>query len=468
MGEARKAFRRERSEEESRTAEEVRKLALLRDEIEHRETETAADRYRLRQLRRRILLRCKRRQGAESRRLHKVAETLDVERGQVKADRIALQADRERIREAYTFAYTELQTEREELARREDALRGSVQRQQEDQERRAKELAGEAARLTGWQQRFQIERQGMEQRCSRLRIEAEGLEKRASLEQNGAIVSSNPLLPSLDQLADELSDQRQILAEQIQRFVKVHEEWLRLEQSLAEELEGLTLHLADREQRVFESGQYLEQDRELLTRERMELQQQHAKLEQGYVELTVREEASRELQSRREADLMSRDSQIRRQEELLGAQMELQRQRRRQELSELQLEHSRCQALRQRWLASLARGEEQFTAIHSRERELADQAALLERSRQELVRSVPDRATAVKRIERYERRAQRASRKIDAVLATQRTELAGERESVEELLRSVEDRIEELAALRRENLAANEPEEVKGDRRLSA
>jgi chromosome segregation ATPase len=480
LGHARADFRKERDEHQTRLNEEQRDLAEARDEADRRERQAEEEHQRLTQLRRRFLKRWKKHWSAERSRIDRQLATLARDREVLERARAAFEKERAHVapdREAEERRFEESWAKLTE-----EKLQFQAEQRRHDAELRQQKaaLVAQADQLQAREESLRSEQRRAEERLTRLRAEAQGLEARAQhgrellkeLEREKAVLGMVPsALPltgdalaaaaqavpqptrdgvginghreQLDRMAAELADQRTALAEQCDRLALAREAWRDEEHRMVGELEALTEQLRGREEELVHAEEQLQ-------RQRDELNEQRRQLDIAQSRLAAQESSWRGERERAQAEILSARRSAERCEqqpdELAGNWAAS----RAGELNRLRDEHLGCEALRRQWSEQMAEFTHRTADLHEQQRRLAEQALALAEARQKLVGGARNPALAAKRLERLRRHVQAAFARSEKFLAGRRQAIEVEVNTIQERFEQANDRIREASRLETE------------------
>jgi hypothetical protein len=478
LREARVNHRKQRDDQHARIAQELQELAQTRNEIEEQQTEVKRERERLLALRERFVKRWKKHWSTQRTKLQREIKEFHRERTKFEEECATFEFHKSRFETYWTQEQENIRKRVEKLSEDEANRRVELARQEEQAEKRRSELESWAAELAAEQQQFAATRLQVEQRCARLRVEAEGLESRVvnsravllHLEQQREILTAH--LPEaqvepeearskappegvsqrrdlLVPVMEELADQRLTLVEQLQKLTAAREQWQQEQNELVSELAALAEKLSQQEsdlerrhQAILLKEDRLQQDSQLLKRLKDDLegrQSRHA----------VREMTARADRHRAELEMTAKIEWVSRREQSVTELYRRWSERRRAELVNLRTEHARCLELRQRWTEMLLVEEQKQADQLNHRRDLAEQALILEHAKQELLENVEDTQLGKRKLERLARNVRSATAKMEQMLTDHRDNLQTERKQLEALFRATLERIEELHARER-------------------
>jgi hypothetical protein len=493
LSEGRAEFRRDRKEKERRIAEQLHDLAAARESVEKRENDTRRECSRLEKLRKRFIRRWKTHWSTERSRLEKEAECFQREHA-------VLESQRAEFSEREQHSSVQMEVERRRIDDGWQKLRAAEQSAKNEQaDSQAKldaqrRVAADAHRQIQTERAvLQRERLHAEQHVSKLRIEAAGLESRivnlrAVLLQAQTDRGPQPVLADvfdklptcsaenvpaveersaeLERLIAEVSDQRRLLVDQTDRLAEARETWRDEEKRLVREIEQLGERLRSWENRLIKREKRSVEEENALEGERTNLEQMRDRLDAWQARLLSREGELREKTLRVEADLHQRCRQIERREIEMAELCRRWGERRRAEVLALRTEHRRCAKLRVLWQRRQNHIDQRERALAEQQRDVAAQSLVVESARQRLVAAGSDPRVAARKIERLQRRIDRANGKQNDKLEARWQALRAEKTALAELFDRTSKCIVKSAALERE-LADRLAEAESRERRLT-
>lgn len=473
LSDARAEFRSERKENERRIAEQTNELVAVRREAEKREEQARCEHSRLTRLRKRFIKRWKRHWSTERTRIEKETQRLQREQAALEARKAELLKRDEQARAHITVEQQRIEHSWQELDAAEQTARA-------DEAKRQAEIVAQKGALAEEERRFKAERTalhrewlGMQQHTAQLRLEASGLEarivnSRALLQHLRAGDQSRPLpaseiaseppanelvearLAELERLIAEVADQRRTLLEQTDRLAEARETWRGEEQRLVREMEQIGERLRSWEDRLINRERRAGNEESALEYEHTKLDQLRDRLDAWQARLQSQDVELREERLRLEADFQQRMRHFERREIAMADLCRRWTERRRAEVQQLRSEHRRCAKLRMAWQKRHSARDETDRATFDRQRELAEQALVLENARQNLLARAGDPRVAARKLERLQRRIERLNAREHEKLDQQRQALQAERAELNELFGRTDQRIENAAILERE------------------
>jgi hypothetical protein len=237
----------------------------------------------------------------------------------------------------------------------------------------------------------------------------------------------------LERLAEELADQRLLLAEQWERLAWWHQDWHSARRAVVAELDALTARLPLREEAVATREATLQAAEKNLRHRCEEAVQLRHYLEGSKARLHIRAAAWESERARTQTDLRSREQLAKK---TLAAVVKLRQRwakRRRQELDLYQNERAACEQLRQECAALRDDLWRRGNALEDERRDLAEKHLAVEQYRQQYVVKAADVAAAERRLERLRRRW--VAQNANLVRAT-----VAERQALHEEIARLEDR----------------------------
>jgi pSer/pThr/pTyr-binding forkhead associated (FHA) protein len=208
----------------------------------------------------------------------------------------------------------------------------------------------------------------------------------------------------LDQMADDLADQRQALVEHWQRVAWVQEDWQRAHAAAAADLESFVAALPLQEQALLARQHALEAVEDSLRRRQQELNQMQHHLEAWAARLRVREATWESERDRVLIDIQGREAALAKQRQAVATLRQRWTGRRRQELQQLRDERAACEKLRHEYASLRQECWKRGLAHEQQQRELAEQTLALEEYRQQLVVHAPNAAAVENKLERLRKR----------------------------------------------------------------
>ena len=423
------AVRDARAEHAARQVTAQQELDELRRDIVEGREQLQADRRRLLDLRRRLKQRWHRHWVAERaamrRREEEVAaqwsalareeERLQGERQRLAQDRLVLNGDVELARRHQQAAWDDLRKvredekarqaeERRELAKRQAALderelvladgeRGLVAEQQLWQHTR-RALEREAEGLDNRVRNFRRKIFDHEQEVRRLEIALFSLHRQA---QQGTTTAETPApvpvevtlpvpveaparptvselpLEQLERLSGEVADQREILAEYCDRLAQTQQQWQRMREAAAAELEALAHRLEERERDIDERDQRIGGSEARLRQQQRESSHLQRYLEGWQARMTARESSWHSERDRLLLDVQNREQLTEQRLRTVSLVQQRWTRRRRREVEWLQTERTACEklrhevaGLREEWLHRSAELEQQERTLTER------------------------------------------------------------------------------------------------------
>jgi hypothetical protein len=244
-------------------------------------------------------------------------------------------------------------------------------------------------------------------------------------------------LAGLEQLAEDLADQRLHLAEQWQWLLRTRHSYHQEQLAAAIELETLAGRLQKQEQALTPRDQALKAGEVSLRQRFQEIQHLRHHLEGCQARLRTRVAAWEGERDRLLADLRSREALAEKRLAVVAALGKRWGIQRRQDLTRLRDGLVAAEQLRQEYAALRAEGWRRQTALEQGERELAGKTLALEQYRQECIGQSSDSPAVERHLERLRRRL------VSQSAASQRA-LTRERQAFQEELARFEVRCRQL------------------------
>lgn len=446
--EARAKLREKRAAHAAAAEQQRQELATAREEAAEMQRAARAERQRLKDLRRRLLLRSRRQTHARRKEAeaHEAALSREVDR--LAAERTAFveqiervngeaELDKRRLKEAWDRLHRERRAWQDRRAAEETA--GAEM---------ARDVARRAKAAAAAEKRVAADRSRLDRDLADRRRELEQLETRIVngrqrlLEQHSAEIkpvpapSPAPTFPpgpqdvdaasekrrqTLARVADELADQRLHLAEQIERLVRTQHEWhagrtaaLNDVEAIATSLEARELDLDRRARELQAARAAVQTEADALAQVRLRLDAERARAESRAADRLAEVRGRWAELDARERALLQREGAWQRLLRTWGRRRRLEVLRLRGEQDACRQERAEWVAARTVWLRLVARAREERRALTVR-------AAAVERLRAETLQGTGGRA-AEKRLERLERqwamRCEVAARELERMQAT--------------------------------------------------
>lgn len=238
--------------------------------------------------------------------------------------------------------------------------------------------------------------------------------------------SLTPRWAMLAALAGELADQRLHLLEHWQRLIQTHQDWQRERETVTGELEAQARHLQEREDAL---GQAVDRCR----RQYQEVVQLRRHLDSRQAQLTMQAAAWSAERDRWRAELQAREDNL---EGRLSGLVQLRKvwhERQRQGVARLRAEYAACDRLRQDYSLLRRQWLQRTAALTEEEKKLAQRALVVEQYRQKYIDQAPDPAEAAKRLEGLQQR-------LATVFTRAATDYRQHRESLREEIARLEER----------------------------
>jgi pSer/pThr/pTyr-binding forkhead associated (FHA) protein len=494
--EARTALQNERAAYEARVAQTTREISIARAELGDGQAQVQAQRQHLIELRRRLKRRWHRHWAGERAAMQRREAEVDQERQELAREGDRLQRDREALAQARLrlngevelgrrqigAGWTELRQQRHQFEQRAATERAELQqRRRELDHQEADLLALEhdlADQRAEWEARRQLidqETEGLENRIRNQRRRVLDLEQEiARLQQarrelrlpeknateatvsattasklsfSGARPQPSPdafndamlqRLAELEQLAEELADQRLHLAEQWERLVQAQHEWCREHEAATVEWEAIGQRLAAREQ-------VLEANEARLAKDGREAVQGRQRLEGWQARLAAREASWEAERDRLRADVEARERLVeQRLRAIAGLHTRWARQRQK-ELKRLQTEREAGDQLCKEFAALRDEWVHRGAALEQEQRALAEKTLALEQHRQETLHQSASPELIERRLEQLRRRWTMTFAASEQSLTQEREALKAEATRLEQLYHGFRHKIQEAA-----------------------
>jgi pSer/pThr/pTyr-binding forkhead associated (FHA) protein len=208
----------------------------------------------------------------------------------------------------------------------------------------------------------------------------------------------------LEQLLDELSDQRLQLVEEWQLLVEARGTWVKEQSAAATELRFLASRLQEQAHAFLTREERLRAEADQLRRRYQELSHLRQHLVGWQTRLQGREVSWESERDRTTADLRGREELVERHLHALVTVRESWVERRRQELDQVEAERAACEQVRQQYAALLDEKRRREQQLEDERAELTSRQLALEQYRQQHLKRLGDPAAAERKIERLRRR----------------------------------------------------------------
>jgi hypothetical protein len=438
-------------------------VAAGQEQVRSQRRRLSALRRRLRQRLHRHWLACQEASRRNQAALEEGKSRLREESNRIKQERERFIQERAEFHGEAELSKRRIQTCWQEL--REAEHRWEAQRQHEeialnDSTRAAQEIttatAQAEAALARERREWQASRmnrireaQGLENRIAGLRAQLLNLEAQAALKSAAACqrdevmaVPSGPesAVPSqsvgnlamhdraavLDQIAEELADQRCQLLEQWEKLESVKKDWQRQTEIELARLEASAKRVAEREQIA------AAHEREMRKRQ---FEQTHwrRQLEAWQAQITWRALAWEGERERWRAEYCDQEQLLQQQLALLGELRRRWHRRQRAMVKDLHSKSATCEALRQEYAVLREQYVVRGAALARQERRLIEQQLAVEQCRQEIIVQAPDPVRAERKLALYHRR-------LTELCAAEMERLAGEEQKLHHELSILETR----------------------------
>jgi hypothetical protein len=448
--EARAKLREKRAAHAVLAERQQRELSAARGEAAELQRTARAERHRLKDLRRRLLLRG-RRHGQEWRKEAEAREAaLKREADRLAAERAAFVEQVERFngqaeldKRQLKAAWDRLHRERRAWQDRRAADDKTAAEQTCAVARRAKAAAAAEKRVVADRARLDRElldrRRELEQLETRIVNGRQRLLEQQAAEISPAVVPTPPFMSNaatgpaeaeaaldkrrqvLARVADDLADQRLHLTEQIERLLRTQQQWhverataLNEVERIAESLQARELDLDRRGRELHAARAAVRAEAEALTQLRLGLDAERARAESRAADRLCEVRSRWAELDARERALLTREGGWHRLLRTWGR-------RRRSEVMRLRTEQEACRQERAEWVSARTVWLRLVARLREERRTLTVRAAAVERLRAETLQGTGGRA-AEKRLERLERqwatRCEIAARELERMQAT--------------------------------------------------
>jgi hypothetical protein len=457
---ARGALKREREDHERQAARRAEETARQEAEAEQQRKQVEHDRHRLHRLRRKLKGRFDRRVRIERQRAAKVQAAAATERARLERERQHVQIEHEtlaqtrlRLNGDAELGKRQLQADWALLRQRQEEWRQLREQQEADLAtrtralRRGEDALTDAERALGddrhaWESQRKLAEQelvGLETRIGNHRhklLELQAALARAESHPDAAPPLAIPVvavecLPiaevvearsveeahlrelesqvsrraeMLEQVANELADQRLLLVEHWTHAAQAQQDWCDARTGAAADLEALTAGLPEREQALVARQEALEAAECALRQRQQELSNLRQHLEGWASRLRLRETTWERERDCLLADLRGRDELAAKQVRAVVDLRQRWAKRRRQEIELLRTERACCEKLRRECTVLRQEAWRRGLAAEETRRELAEKVLALEEVREQLVLRSPDAAATEGRIDRVRQR----------------------------------------------------------------
>ena len=436
-------------------------LTTRQKQVEQVEMQAKAERRRLIRLRRRLKKRWHQNLLAERRALAQQTSALQKQVADVQQHKAELIEERLRANGDIELGKRQLEEEWRRLRQEQETWKASCQREQTELQQRAAAIQATEAAVAQAQRDLAYDRHQWQGTRLLLEREAAGLDARivnqrqkiveqqneiqrlenilSGLRSSEPAPSTDPTAPTpvpqapeilpprperhfincedaanlqerletLQRLAGELADQRWQLVEQWQRLAQTQQRWERDRDAAATDLETLSARLAEREHALLTAEERQEEAARELQRRHLDLIHQKHHLEAWQVRLRTREAAWEGERDRLMAELRGREQAA---EQLQLASADLRHrwgQRRKQELDQLRAQRATVEKLRAEWVALREQWWRRTATLEEIARSLAEKELALERYRQQVLTAAPDAAAAERTVQALGRRLAR-------------------------------------------------------------
>jgi hypothetical protein len=208
---------------------------------------------------------------------------------------------------------------------------------------------------------------------------------------------------AVEAIVGDLADQRLHLAEQCQRLVQTQQTWEQERDAAAAQLEKLAAHLHEREQTLAGRERALSAVEGSLHQRHEEVAQLRRHLEAWQARLTTRTAAWEAERDRFLVEIQGREELAERRLALITELRRRWHERRRHQRERLRAERAACEDLRQECAAVREEWLGRRTLLEQEQRTLAEQALVLEQYRQECLGKASEPELAAQRLEHLRR-----------------------------------------------------------------
>ena len=447
------AMQEERARYEQSVAVTTRRLEIDRRGIADGLHQLQDERRRLLQLRKRMRHRWHRSWTAERAAMRRREDALQQKTHRLEREKEALNQARRRFHGDAELERRQLQEQWDQLRQEQKRWEGQYIGERAELAEHSQALERREADLAAAGRAWADQRQHLEAARARLEQEIQGLENRIRHQrQNLRAETPEPHWPvpvgpgtapvpalvvaaddSLAQrwamlatVAGELADQRLHLLEHWQRLIQTHQSWQRERETVTTELEAVAQHLQEREEAL---GQAVERCR----RQYNEAVQLRRHLDSRQAQLTTQAAASSAERDRWRAELQTREANLERRLSGLEQFRKVWHERQRLGVTRLRAEYASCDRLRQDYSLLRRQWLQRTAALAEEEKKLAQRALAVEQYRQKYVDQAPNPAEAEKRVEGLQQR-------LASVLSRAETDYREHRQSLEEEIARLDER----------------------------
>jgi hypothetical protein len=430
LGQGREKSRRERDE-----------LARQRLVVESTRKKVQAEREKMGRDYLRLKRRFKKRALNQRKKWQQRQQQLEHLQTELEAQQAKIEIQEQQTKAVIDTENARLRQARQQLTEEQDRFCEQQEQAAQAHQIRAESLQQQERTLLEDEQRWQTAREELNQKCSELLAEAQGLENRI-INARRQLPSAVPVLPRVDstppsvgtggpggtvavtfvapqeknlpptelisntnhQHARALADSRLLLAEMYSRLAHTEEDRQARYLEAVAELEALAVQLQQQEDHLAERQRDLDGRADLLRQERDQMHRQQRELERQSSEWNVQQALWQAEKDRQQAAWQSRERLLHRREIALAELQRRQEERRRGEMASFKEVMQTCETAQQQWSKQAEEYRNRCRAVREAQQAQAEQALSLEHARAEFLDHVEDAASAPKRLERLRRR----------------------------------------------------------------
>ncbi|QVL32487.1 hypothetical protein KIH39_00800 [Telmatocola sphagniphila] len=447
LSRGRHLLRQERQQLESQYQEDLGALAIARQEAEDREYQASQERRRLVRLRQKFLARWKRHWELKRIETRQVQDTLTNEQISLQLEQQRLQEQKAQLENFSVSEKARIQKGWEDLSAEEQDWRLRWKLTETDLISRKAELEKYAYYLVELEQAWLKRKEEIQSQCLSKARELVSLDRRILALRNSVPAQPAALEYRTESTEARLSDSNSDpVPEKLVQLYRARESWRSEQIALLVDLEELGTQLQNREQELDQRERSIAQREASILETETELERRQAELEGREADFNNREKARH-----REKELLEDEIRLlhknRKQIQLgLTKLVDVWTERQSTLLVQVRNEQGRCKAMLEDWTRKLEQVEQEQRQVRETALAQARQQVVLEQLRTKLVEESENPLVSKYRIERYERRLDRALRKATARLDGRHQEVLSMLQELREAEAGMEERYHYLLA----------------------